>query len=290
VARPALRTLATALVLALGTPARAMPPVDATGPVAAPGDAVPASGAPTVANAPPLADPRGEALLLLARDDVASMDRALELLDEARRQGTPDVAADRALARLLAADALREEGSRSPEGARMLEGARRMREEALDVLRPLARERPRSFPVVRALAVYYGLEGNSDEVARLVTRARSGGEDDPWLAFAEVSAATRGLEPDAALPQLQAFTAWHPTLLRVRYLAARATLDAGHAAEALAATEALLLVNPDHGATQRLKAAILAPPPARVEAVPTPPRAPPPQAPGYLPRKSRTRP
>jgi hypothetical protein len=143
--------------------------------------------------------------------------------------------------------------------------------------------------VVRALAVYYGLEGNPDEVARLVTRARTGGEDDAWLAFAEVAAATRGQPPEASLHLLVAFSAWHPSLLRVRYLAARALLDMGRGAEALAAADALLVVNPDHGGAQRLKATVLAPPPARMEAVPIPPRAPPPQAPGYLPRKSRPR-
>jgi tetratricopeptide (TPR) repeat protein len=254
--------------------------------------ASPGAPAPTgaLATPPPVADPRGEALLLLARDDASSLERALALLAEAERQGIPDVAADRALARLLAAHSLREEGSRTPSGAPLLEAARRLREEALEVLRPAARARPDSFPVARALAVYYGLEGNVDEVERRVTRARVAGDDDPWLAFAEVLAATRGMDPEPALPLLQGFTAWHPTLLRVRYLAARATLDMGRTAEALAAAEALLLVNPDHGGAQRLKAAVLAPPPARVEAVPTPPRAPPPQAPGYLPRKSRKRP
>jgi hypothetical protein len=52
----------------------------------------------------------------------------------------------------------------------------------------------------------------------------------------------------------------------------------------------MLVVNPEHGGAQRLKATVLAPPPGHIELVPVPPRAPPPQAPGYLPRKSRKRP
>jgi hypothetical protein len=66
---------------------------------------------------------------------------------------------------------------------------------------------------------------------------------------------------------------------------ARALLDLGRAGEALAALDDLLAASPDHARAKRLKAAILAPPPARMEVRPAPMDAPPPRPQGLLPRK-----
>lgn len=235
--------------------------------------------------APPGEVERREALWLLARDDAASLDRALELLSTAERLGQRDVAADRALARLLAASALREDGAHSVDGAPLIQASRRLRDEALDELRPVTRQEPRTHAVDRTLVVYYGLDGQEQEVADRVARARAERRDDPWFAFAELSSRTRGQPPEAALPALLRFAAEHPTFLRVRFQAARAEADLGRPDEALALLDGLLAANPDHGRAKELKAALLAPPPVRLETVPIPTRAPPPRPPGYLPRK-----
>ncbi len=229
---------------------------------------------------------REQGLALFARDDGASMERTVELLDEALRVDARlhQARADRALVELLVAAARRDEAARLASGEGLMQIGRDLRERALEELRPLVREHAGDLAVVRALAVYYGLEGSGAQTAKLVERARAARSSDPWLDFAELAADLRG-SPDTAVTRLAAFAASHPELLRARMMLARAQLDLSRRDDALATLDQLLAANPDHDGAQQLKATILSPPPARVAVVPVPGDAPPPQPPGNLPRK-----
>lgn len=229
---------------------------------------------------------RGEALDLVARDDEAALQRAQDLLEEAARLEPRlfQALADRALDRFLAAAALRDEASRLEDGAGPMRQGRELREAALDELRPLVRAHPSDPAVVRALAVYYGLDGNAGQAERLVAQARAAGTADAWIDFAELAARAAG-DRAGAVPLLSAFAASHPAMLRPRLMLARALLDSGRREEALAQIDAALAVDPDHAGAKRLKADVLSPPPARMEVLPTPADAPPPQPRGLLPRK-----
>jgi Flp pilus assembly protein TadD len=149
------------------------------------------------------------------------------------------------------------------------------------------RAHPADPAVVRALAVYYGLDGDLAEAARLVARARVSGAPDPWIDFAEMAAQAGAAGRAGSLPILTALVAAHPELVRPRMMLARTLFDLGRAEEALAALDDLLALSPEHDRAKRLKAAILSPPPAQVDFVPAPADAPPPRPTGLLPRKPK---
>lgn len=230
---------------------------------------------------------RGEALELLARDDEMALERAQGLLDEAGRLEPRlyQARADRALDRFLLAAALRDEASRLDDGAALMQEGRDLREAALEEMRPLVRAHPADPAVVRALAVYYGLDGNAGQVDKLAAQARATGTADAWIELAELAVRTGAADQAGSVTLLAAFAASHPGMLRPRMMLARALFDSGRREEALAEIDALLGVDPDHAGAKRLKAAILSPPPARMEVVPAPADAPPPRPRGLLPRK-----
>ncbi len=262
-----------ALALALGTACASAP---------SPSDT------PSPADAAALSD---QALALLPWDDATSLERATQLLDAAL-QSDPKLypaRANRALVELLVAASQRAEGARlaSTAGESLVQSGRDLRERALDELRPLVREHPQDSAVLRALAVYYGMEGDGPQVEKLVGQVR-GRASDPWLDFALLSLELQRGPPDAAVARLQAFAASHPALLRPRMMLARALVDRSEADQALATLDEILAANPRHDRAMRLKARLLAPPPPRVAAVPASGDAPPPpQKPGYLPRKRK---
>jgi len=196
----------------------------------------------------------------------------------------PTAEVGRVLDRLVAAGSMREEAASSPDGAEGLRAARAEQEAALDALRPLARSWPDDPAVLRALAVYYGLDGRPEEVSRIAARADPDASD-PWLAYAALAAGLRGRSAAEAAPLLTAFVAAHPTLLPPRLSLARARLALGDRDGALQALDGLLAVDPDHRSGQDLKASLLAPPPVQPLAPQVPAAAPRPTAPGRLPRK-----
>jgi predicted Zn-dependent protease len=201
------------------------------------------------------------------------------------RQDVPLPAdAGRILDRLVAAGAMREAAAASPDGADGLRAARAEQEAALDELRPLVRARPEDQAVLRALAVYYGLDGRPDEVARVAAHGGQGPAD-PWLAYAALAAGLRGRSAAEAEPLLSGFVATHPALPPPRLSLARTRLALGDREGALQALDGLLAIDPDHRAGQELKASLLAPPPVQPLAPQVPAAAPRPTAPGRLPRK-----
>ena len=233
----------------------------------------------------------GKVLALAALGDPASLERAVALVPEPLR-ADPEfraAAANRALARLLAAASMREVSAASPGGAEGLRAARAMREEALDELRALVRAHPDDPAVVRALAVYLGLGGGIDELERVAREARRSEAVVPWIDFAEVSAAARGRPPAEVEVRFAAFVARHPGVLPARMSLVRARLALGRTEEALATLDALLAANPDHDAAKALKAELLAQGPVKIEVPVVPALVPPPSRPGHLPRKVEPR-
>ena len=230
-----------------------------------------------------------EVLALAARGDTPSLARAAALVPDPLRADPVfrAAAANRALAGLLAAASLRERSATSSGGDEGLRAARTRREEALEELRPLVRAHPEDLAVLRALAVYLGLGGRAEELVAVARRARADGGEDPWIDFAEVSAATRGTASGEAAGLLSGFVSSHAGILPARMSLARAQLAMGDRDRVLSTLDALLAVAPDHEDAQALKAELLAPPPVKMEVPPVPQGAPPPTPPGYLPRKGR---
>jgi predicted Zn-dependent protease len=234
----------------------------------------------------------GEVLALVALGDPASLERAVAIVPAPLRED-PEfraAAANRALARLVAASSLREAAAASPDGAEGLRTARALREEALEELRPLVRAHPDDPAVVRALAVYLGLGGRVEELERVAREARRGenqrgGAADAWIDFAEVSAVSRGKAPADVEVLLAAFVARHPGILPARMSLVRARLALGRRDDALATLDELLAAHPDNDAAKVIKAELLAPPPVKMEVPMVPAGAPPPSRPGRLPRK-----
>jgi len=228
-----------------------------------------------------------QAMALAALDGEADLARATALLEEAERAEPRLVQtrADRALVELLEAAARRDEATQLADGAALLASGRDLRERALEELRPLWRAHPSDAAVLRALAVYSGLDGNAPETARLVAQARAAGAADPWIDLAEMAGRAGAAGREGSVPILSAFVASHPGLGRPRMMLVRALIDLGRTEAALAALDHLLVLSPNHARAKRLKALILSPPPAQVEFRPAPDDAPPPSPPGLLPRK-----
>ena len=229
-----------------------------------------------------------EVLGLAATGDPARLARAAAAVPESLREDPAfrGAAAGRAIARFLAAGDLRERSAASPDGEPGLRQARSDREAALEELRPLVQQAPDDPDVLRALSVYYGLDGRTEEVARLAVRARAGSaRADPWLDFAELAAKVRGKAPAESDPILSAFVTAHPGIHPPRMSLARARLARGDRDGAIAVLDDLLTVDPDHGSAKELKASLLAPPPVERITPVAPSTVPPPGAPGYLPRK-----
>jgi hypothetical protein len=228
-----------------------------------------------------------EVLALAARGDAIRLAQAIALVPEPLLSDPAHraAAANRALAVLLSAATLREVSATSPGGEEGLRRARALREEALDELRPLVRTFPEDPAVARALAVYLGLGGRAGELAPVAREARQHDGSDPWIDFAEVSAAVRGKAPGEAASLLSRFVADHPGILPARMSLARAQLALGDPDAALATLDALLATDPDHEDAKLLKAELLAPPPVRMGTPRVPSGVPPPSAPGFLPRK-----
>jgi len=264
---------------------------------------------------------RTEAMALLTLDDVASLGRALELLDgiQAGERASRGAAGERGLARALLVTALAEEveplserqAAASLEKARLereqppgaedglraltVEMARvevelapkRLRLEALhrraaEELQAVASEARGARDAARGQAVLAVLDGNAEEVQRTSTLLRSAGPDH-WADLADLWLAVRkdGASRDQAIPRLMALASAHPDLIRARYVVARALLAAGRREEAISAVTLLLSANPHHERAQRLRAQ-LATSAAPPLAAPVPVVAPPKQA--WLPR------
>jgi len=228
-----------------------------------------------------------EVLALAARGDLVSLEQAVALVPEPLRTDPEfrSAAAGLVMAGLLAAASLREASAASPGGGEGLLAARALREEALEELRPLVRTHPDDPAVLRALAVYLGLGGNALELEAVARAARQGGAADPWIEFAEMSAATRGRPPGEAEVLLAGFIGSHPGILPARMSLVRARLALGRREDALATLDALLAAHPDHYAAKALKAELLGPPPASLVVPVAPAGVPPPSRPGRLPRK-----
>ena len=267
-----------------------------------------------------------DAELLLLRDDRQSVEQAAAHFGAAAMADPGYLAAraDQALALLLLADDAADEArpgearfhaldaERTREGAARAPGwesreagvvarmraaqaesqpardrSRALKEEAIGLLRPLARERASGVAAARALAFYYALDGELDRATK-AARAVSGGAEDPWsvvaLATADLRQADAATRTDGAVAALERVVAAHPEMLRARLTLARALSAAGRRDAAVAALDAILASNGAHERAKALKAELLAPPPAEVAVVPAPPAAPPSGRPGNLPR------
>jgi hypothetical protein len=281
---------------------------------------------------PAALEKRQEGLSALARDDDGSLERAQASFAEARRIDPKlyQAEADRALAMLLLAGGIREdaaslesrfkelEAERSrletekPEGwqKRSAEVIERMKplkaqldplhdkagslaDQAYGALRVLAREHGEDVAVARALAVYYALDGNADQTARLVKNARIARQADPWLDLAEgaadVTASNSQVTRERAVSRLGPLAAANPQLLRARMLLARAQVDLLRKDAAVATLDGVLAANAEHERARRLKGELLAPPPPKEEPAAAPEKAPPPRKAGKPPRRGGRR-
>lgn len=227
-------------------------------------------------------------LALAATGDPARIEEALAAVPDALRADPAwrAAAAGRVVARLVGAASLREAAALSPDGTADLAAARAAREAALGELRTLVREAPDDADVLRALAVYYGVEGRPVETGKAAALAAAAGLfQDDWIDWAALAASVRGLPPAEAEPLVGAFVASHPGVPAPWLSLARIRLVQGNRDGALAALDELLARVPDHRTAQALKQELLAPPPV-APVVPSVPGGPPPRtAPGYLPRK-----
>ncbi|WP_263009832.1 zinc-ribbon domain-containing protein [Anaeromyxobacter oryzae] len=244
-------------------------------------------------------DPRAaqldaEALALVAQDDAASLDAAVQRLDDAIRSAprAKTLVADRALAQALQAAALAEDGAALAARAAVLSAEReRLRREAspgweiaeravaaeadavggevragderaralgaaaLAALVPL--EDTRGPEVARALANAHALAGDRELTHRAALAARAAVPDDPWAALAEASLDARSQDRAArekAAVALSAIVEHHPEVIRARYLLARTQAELGRRAEALATLDRALAANPHHDRAKALKA------------------------------------
>jgi predicted Zn finger-like uncharacterized protein len=207
---------------------------------------------------------------------LAAMAQERVRLAAAAAPGSEPADAERA----AAARALEAEMAAREERAKALAG------QAEAALGRLEREHPGDRAVARALAILHASGGRRDAAVVQAERARAAGPE-PWadLALALADDAGADASPggrDGALARLGALAASQPTLLRARYLLARAQAGAGRQAEAVATLDGLLLANPAHERARRLREALVAPPP--------PPAPPPEEKPVAAPRKAASAP
>ncbi len=174
---------------------------------------------------PSLARARSEALALIALDDSASLDEAVARLDEALRRAPKarGTAADRALAQVIRATGLAEDGEAAaarvaalaaerdrlrreqpdgwedaaraaaadvqalePEVRARADRARALGSAAIEALRALQRDLGDTPEVSRGIAVYEGaLDGDRDRALRSIGATRGRGSPDPWVDLAE---------------------------------------------------------------------------------------------------------
>jgi hypothetical protein len=268
---------------------------------------------------------RAEALALAALDDAVSLDQAIGRLEEVERRspGLRGAGADRALAQVLRAAGLAEDGealaarlaSRGAERERLrreqpagweeaeraaaadaqrLEPEVRAREEraralgaaALAVLQRLQADLGDAPEVARGLAAYHALGGERERVLGTVRAARARAPD-PWLDLAEGWLDARDQDRAArerALVALGSLSGSHPELLRGRYLLARTQAALGRRAEAIATLDGLLAANARHEGARRLREELAAP----LAPAPSPAPSPaPPQPPVKVPAPAR---
>jgi tetratricopeptide (TPR) repeat protein len=199
---------------------------------------------------PGLARARVEAMALVARDDAASVERAVAQLDDALKRA-PELrgaAADKALAQVVLAAALTEAGDEPR--------ARVLAAEALEALRRLRTAEGNAPEIARGLAAYHALGGDRVRALEAVRAGRERAPADAWLDLAEAWVDARAQDQEArerALVELGALSTAHPELLRARYLLARTQAALGRNEEALASLAALLEANPAHAPGKRLR-------------------------------------
>lgn len=258
-----------------------------------------------------------EAMALVAQDDVASLERGSQALDQLSREevGIRSLEADRALAQSLLAAGLAEDVAPQVERmtARIAERDRlaatlpppevlaalsveiealrvqveprqsRARSLASEALSTLRRQRPDEggeHAVARAMALHYVSTGDREQALRFIRGAGGGIDREPWLALAEAWLDAREEAREArerGASKLTALVAAHPELIRARYLLARTQAALGHRERAAATLDGLLAANPNHRRASRLREELVA-------AGPRPAETPPPSAPRPAPR------
>ncbi len=232
------------------------------------------------------ADARGEAAGLEAR--FRALDAERIRLEQEKSPGSPD---DR--------DGVLQKMRLTKEELEPLQDRiRKLEDQAVATLRRLAGDQADDLSVARAVAVHLALAGDAEQCARVLQKARAAGTPDPWLDLAEAAVwAAPALPAEMRLqaqPKLGQLAAARPELLRARLLLARTQADLRQKEAAVATLDGLLAANPEHDQAKRLKAELLAPPPARPVASPAGTQAPPapPRTEGQeaLPRKAASSP
>jgi predicted Zn finger-like uncharacterized protein len=247
---------------------------------------------------PAAASARAEGLRLVALDDQGSLERAVARFDDALRRAPRlrAVAADRALALVMQANALRERsrvlaaalGARQAERERLareqppgsaeaeraaaaaaaaLDAEARALEErsralvatAREALRPLEQELGDDPALQRALASAQAAAGERDGALGIARAAGAPGDRDPWIDLAD--AALDAAEPQRAAQEraavkLAAIAARSPQILRARHLLARAQTALGRPDDARATLDRLLAANPAHEGALALRDAL----------------------------------
>lgn len=251
---------------------------------------------------PEVSRAREEAIALVARDDGESVGKAIVRLDGAARSGASTAAleADRALAKVVRAAGLVEEGESVPELAKEREAeARALATEAYEALRALQAGEGSGAEVARALAAYYALGGDRERAQRAIRGGAERAPADPWLALADAWLDARGTDRAArerALVKLGGLSASRPELLRARWLLARTQASLGRRSEALSTLEGLLAVNGKHEGARRLRSELAGAPAPAASAAPAaapstaPPTAPPGAPATTIPAPPRKRP
>lgn len=252
-----------------------------------------------------------EAMALVALDDVASLERANQALEQLSREGAGirTLEADRALAQSLLAAGLSEEVA--PEVARLAARAaerdrlaatlpppealaaltveieslrvqveprqaraRALASEAWATLRRQGPDERGEQAVARALAVHFASTGDRDQALRFIRGAGAAADRDPWISLAEAWLDAREESREArerAVTKLTALARAHPELIRARFLLARTQAALGLREQAAATLDGLLAANPDHRRARRLREELVAPATAAPAAVAPPP-------------------